>query len=117
MTMKQQMGDMKQAMNVAAKASQMDDNEVQIAADDAGATAAIEKIGKVLEDDQPEFAAGELSESDGRTQQATSPIGAVPRDAASTQIDRELIRQADENAKETDELMRRSGFGSDIGTE
>jgi hypothetical protein len=117
MTMKQQMGSMKQAMDVAEKASEVEEDEVQIAADDAGATAAMEKIGKALEDDQPEFATNELTESDDRTQQATSPIGATPKDAASTEVDRELIRQADENAKQTDELMRRSGFGSDIGTE
>jgi hypothetical protein len=117
MEMKQGLGNMKQAMTVVEKASEGYDGEVQIAADDAGATAAMKKLGKVLEYDQSEFATGELSDSDQRTQQATSPIGSAPKDAASSEVDRELTRQAGENAKQTDELMRRSGFGSDIGTE
>ena len=117
MEMKQEVDGMRQAMKIAEKASHVKDDEVTIAADDAGATAAMQKFAEVLEDDQPNIATRELHESDDRTRQATSPIGRMPRDAASTAIDRELIRQADENARATDEMMKRSGFEDHIGIE
>jgi len=117
MTMKQEMGGMTQAMNVAEKASHVDDDAVTIAADDAGATAAAQKIGEALEDDQPDNATRETQESDDRTQQATSPIGTAPKDAASAEKDRELVKQAKENARLTDEMMEDGGFGDHVGTE
>lgn len=117
MDMKQESGSMKQAMNIAEKASQVDDDAVTIAADDAGATAATQKIGEALEDDQPDNVTLETRESDDRTQQATSPIGSAPKDAASTDVERELIKQARENARLTDEMMEEGGFGGHIGTE
>ena len=99
MNMKQKMGEMGQIMSVAQKASKVSDDEVTIAADDAGATALTQKIGIALEDEQPDFSTRDVRDSDERSQQATSPIGKGPRDTASTEIDRALIRQADENAK------------------
>ena len=75
MTMNQDMGGMRQVMDVAKKASKVHDEAVTIAADDAGATAATQKIGEVLEDDQPDNATRETFDADDRTQQATSPIG------------------------------------------
>lgn len=117
MNMKQKMGEMGQIMSVAQKASNVSDDEVTIAADDAGATALTQKIGTALEDEQLDFSTRDVRDSDDRSQQATSPIGKGPRDAASTEIDRALIRQADENAKLTDEQMRKSGFGDHKGTE
>ena len=116
MAMNQDMGGMKQTMDVAKRASKLDHDTATIAADDAGATAAMQKIGEVLEDDQPEGATGETHEADDRTQQATSPIGAKPREAA-TDMDRELIKQAKENSRLTDEMMVEGGFGRDVETE
>lgn len=112
MTMRQELGGMKQVME---KASKVDDDAVAIAADDAGATAAMQKIGEVLEDDQPEDATSETHEADDRTQQATSPIGVKPK--AATDMDRELIKQATENSRLTDEMMAEGGFGKDVETE
>ncbi|MGE3746043.1 MAG: hypothetical protein AB7G25_10130 [Sphingomonadaceae bacterium] len=91
--MKQELKGMTQTMNVATKASRLDDDEVTIAADDAGATAASQKIGKVLETERPEVAS------------ETPPlIGGHIKDAAS-EHDREKIRQARENAQLTDDIM------------
>lgn len=117
MTMKQEIGGMKQTINVAERASRVDDDKVTIAADDAGATAAAQKIGEVLEDNQSEEAVTETHEADDRTQQATSPIGTAPKDAASTAREREMIKQAKENARLTDDMMAEGGFGGHIGTE
>ena len=115
--MNQDMGGMKQVADTAKKASKVDDDAVTIAADDAGATAAAQKTGEALEDDQPDNATRETRESDDRTQQDTSPIGTAPRDAASAEKDRELVRQAKENAHLTDDMMVKGGFGKDVGTE
>jgi len=49
--MKQKAGGMQQATDVVAEAAGVDDDEVTIAADDAGATAAAQKMGKVLQRD------------------------------------------------------------------
>jgi hypothetical protein len=116
MTMKQQTGGMKQAMDLAKKASEVDDDAVTIAADDAGATAATQKIGEALENDQPEDVTSEIHEADDRTQQATSPIGLKPHDGTSER-ERELIKQARENARLTDDMMVEGGFGKDVETE
>lgn len=110
MTMKQEMSGMKQVMDVARKASKVDDDAATIAADDAGATAAMQKIGEVLEDDQPGDTASETHAADDHTQQATSPIGAKPREAAS-EMDHKLIKQAKENDRLTDDMMAEGGFG------
>jgi len=63
--MNQDMGGMKQVADTAKKASKVDDDAVTIAADDAGATAAAQKTGEALEDDQPDnatpHAAGHLT--------------------------------------------------------
>lgn len=115
MAMKQQTGGMKQAMDLATKASEVDDDAVTIAADDAGATAAAQKIGEALEDEQPEDVTSEVHEADDRTQQATSPIGSRPHDP--TERDRELIKQAKENARLTDDMMVEGRFGKDVETE
>lgn len=91
--MKQELKGMAQAMKVAEKASRVDDDQATIAADDAGATAASQKIGKVLETEEPEIA-GE-----------TPPlIGGHINDAAS-EHDRKRIEQARENAQLTDDMM------------
>ena len=50
--MKQKTGGMQQAMDVAAQAGGVDDDEVMIAADDAGASAVTQKMGKVLQEEE-----------------------------------------------------------------
>ncbi|MGE0774112.1 MAG: hypothetical protein AB7L36_03600 [Sphingomonadaceae bacterium] len=84
---------MAQTMKVAQKASRIDDDEATIAADDAGATAASQKIGKVLETERSNVAS------------ETPPlIGGHIKDAAS-EHDRKRIEQARENAQLTDDMM------------
>lgn len=114
--MTQEMGGMKQVMGVAKKANKVGDDVATIEADDAGATAATQKIEKVLEEDQPEGVIGEPHQVDDRAQQASSPISPTPRDAAS-ELDRELITQAKQNARLTDDMMAEGGFGKDVETE
>lgn len=102
-------------MDIAKKASEVDDDAATIAADDAGATAATQKIGEALEDDQPENVTSETHKADDRTQQASSPIGAQAHEASDRE--RELIKQAKENARLTDDMMVEGGFGRDVETE
>ena len=52
MNMSQQICGLLQTMQLAREASRIDNDEVQIAADDAGGAAAAEKVGAVLKDDQ-----------------------------------------------------------------
>ena len=105
------------AIDVAGEASRIDDDAVTIAADDAGVTAATQKIGAALEDAAADIATSELGNSDDRAQQASSPIVGGAKNAASTEVDLDLIRQAKENAKVTDEQMRQSRFGDHKGSE
>jgi len=104
-------------IDVAGEASRVDDDAVTIAADDAGVTAATQKIGAALEDAAADIATSELGNSDNRAQQASSPIVGGAKNAASTEVDLDLIRQAKENAKVTDEQMRQSSFGDHKGSE
>ena len=62
--MKQKTGGMQQAMDIAAQAGGVDDDEVMIAADDAGASAVTQKMGKVLQEEEtpdPEKAGSQVA--------------------------------------------------------
>ena len=110
--MKQKTGGMQQAMDVAAQAAGVDDDEVMIAADDAGVSAVTQKMGKVLQEEETPD-----------PEKAGSPAAATAferrsllRDAASTETGQELVRQAEENARLTHEQIGSASDDSDQGS-
>jgi hypothetical protein len=109
MAMKEATAGMTQAMEILKEASRVDDDEVTIAADDAGATAAMQKIETALEVEHMDAATPATDQSGDRTQQTTSLIGRAPVNAAAS-LDKELIKKARENTRMTDDMIDQSGF-------
>ena len=110
--MKQKTGGMQQAMDVAAQAAGVDDDEVMIAADDAGVSAVTQKMGKVLQEEEtpdPEKAGSQVAAT---AFERASRL----RDAASTETGQELARQAEENASLTHEQIGSASDDSDQGS-